>query len=149
MDVYEKITPYHQAAISVALGFLFMLTCLGFEDTLALRPEKPWVFASTFLLFYAIFNIVFSFNAKNTEKYWTQAVVGFVASVLGLSAFAYLISGLSINDAGSIRWIFIVITVSYLIFMSMARAMRFIVEFAQKEEWNQPNIKKKKDERRR
>lgn len=149
MDIYSKVTPLIQAAISIGLGLLFMLTCLSFEETLALRPEKPWVFASTFLLFYAIFNIVFSFNAENPEKYWTQAVIGFVISVLGLSLFAYLISGLSINNAGSIRWIFIVITVSYLVFMSMARAMRFIVEFAQKEEWNQPKLRDRKKKKPR
>lgn len=130
-----------QSAASIGLGFLFMLSCLMFEDSLALRPEKPWVFASTFLLFYSIVNVVFSLSAEHTEKYWTQSIIGFVLTVGVLGVLAYLISGLGMNDAGSFKWIFIVVTISYLVFMSIARAMKSIVEFAQKEEWNSPKIR--------
>lgn len=144
MDIFKVATPFVQAGISIALGLFFMLTCLLFESTLALRPERPWVFASTFLLFYSIFNVVFSLNAENAEKYWTQAIIGFVLCVGGLGVLAYLISGLGMNDAGSFKWIFIVITISYLIFMSIVRAMKGIVDFAQKEEWNSPKMRDKK-----
>jgi len=144
MDIFEKATPFVQAGISIVLGLFFMLTCLMFESTLEVRPERPWVFASTFLLFYSIFNVVFSFNVENAEKYWTQAVIGFVACVGLLGSLAYLISGLGMNDAGAFKWIFIVITISYLVFMSIARAMKGIVDFAQKEEWNSPKMRKKK-----
>lgn len=141
MDIFKSATPFVQAGISVALGLFFMVSCLLFESTMELRPERPWVFASTFLLFYSIFNVVFSFNVENAEKYWTQAVIGFVATVGALGALAYLISGLGMNDAGAFKWIFIVITISYLIFMSIARAMKGIVDFAQKEEWNSPKMR--------
>jgi len=147
MDIFEKATPLVQVAISIGLGLFFMLTCLMFEDTLELRPERPWVFASTFLLFYSIFNVVFSLNAANAEKYWIQAVIGFIVCVGALGGLAYLISGLGMNDAGSFKWIFIVITISYLVFMSIVRAMKGIVDFAQKEEWNSPKMRKKNDER--
>lgn len=143
MDIFNKATPFVQAGISIILGLFFMLTCLMFESTLEVRPERPWVFASTFLLFYSIFNVVFSFNVENAEKYWTQAVIGFVACVVVLGFLAYLISGLGMNDAGAFKWIFIVITISYLVFMSIARAMKGIVDFAQKEEWNSPKMRKK------
>ena len=140
---YNKINPFYQAGISIALGLLFMLSCLGFKETMELRPEKPWVFASTFLLFYAIFNVVFSLGAESAERYWTQAIIGFVGCILILGCLAWAISGLGINDAGSFRWIFIVITISYLIFMSIVRAMKGIVDFAQREEWNQPKLRNK------
>ena len=143
MDIFEKATPPVQAVISIGLGLFFMLTCLMFENSLELRPERPWVFASTFLLFYSIFNVVFGLSAQNAERYWTQAVIGFVVCVAVLGALAYLVSGLGINDAGSFKWIFIVITISYLVFMSISRAMKGIVDFAQKEEWNSPKMRDK------
>ena len=143
MDIFEKATPPVQAVVSIGLGLFFMLTCLMFESSMELRPERPWVFASTFLLFYSIFNVVFSFSAENSEKYWTQAVIGFVVCVGVLGALAYLISGLGMNDAGSFKWIFIVITISYLVFMSISRAMKGIVDFAKKEEWNSPKMRDK------
>ena len=144
MDIFEKATPPVQAIISIALGLFFMLTCLIFEGSLESRPERPWVFASTFLLFYSIFNVIFSLGAENAEKYWVQAVIGFIVCVGALGGLAYLISGLGMNDAGSFKWIFIVITISYLVFMSIVRAMKSIVDFAQKEEWNSPKIRDRK-----
>lgn len=141
MDIFKIATPFVQAVISIALGLFFMLTCLLFESSMELRPERPWVFASTFLLFYSIFNVVFSLNAENADRYWTQAIIGFIFCVGVLGALAYLVSGLGMNDAGSFKWIFIVITISYLVFMSIVRAMKGIVDFAQKEEWNSPKMR--------
>jgi len=143
MDIFKAATPPVQTGVSILLGLFFMLTCTMFEGSLEARPERPWVFASTFLLFYAIFNVVFSLSAENAERYWTQAVIGFVVCVLALGCLAYLISGLGINDAGSFKWIFIVITIIYLVFMSIVRAMKGIVDFAQKEEWNSPKMRDK------
>lgn len=36
------------------------------------------------------------------------------------------------------RWIYIVVTFGFLVFLSMVNFMKKIVEFAEKEEWNQP-----------
>ena len=144
MDAFQKMTPFVQAGVSVFFGFLFMLGCLMFESTLALRPEKPWVFASTFLIFYSIFNVILSLGAENSEKYWTQSVLGFVGAVAGLGGLAYLVSGLGMDEAGSFKWIFIVVTISYLVFMSIVRAMKGIVQFAEREEWHQPKLRKRK-----
>lgn len=145
MDSFQRITPFVQAGISIVLGLFFMLGCLIFESSFELRPEKPWVFASTFLIFYSIFNVILSLGAKNAERYWTLSIIGFVLSVLALGLLAYLVSGLGINEAGSFRWIFIVVAISYLVFMSIVRAMKGIVEFAEREEWNQPKLRKPKD----
>jgi uncharacterized membrane protein YtjA (UPF0391 family) len=57
------------------------------------------------------------------------------------AVLAYLFSGLAIGEAGSYQWIFIVVTICYLIFLTMVNLMKKIVDFAMKEEWNQPRIK--------
>ncbi len=144
METFKNISPYYQAIASTALGLLFMLGCLVFNEPLALSPEKPWVFAMTFLLFYAVINVVFSLNADNAEKYWTQSIIGFLMVAGALGSLAYLFSGLGIDEAGSFKWLFTVVTISYLVFMSIVRAMKSIVEFAQREEWNQPKKRKRK-----
>ena len=144
MDTFKNISPYHQAAVAVGLGLLSMLGCLIFNQSLSLEPQKPWVFAITFLLFYVVTNVVFSLNASNAEKYWTQSVFSFLLALVALGGLAYLVSGLGINEAGSFKWLFTVVTISYIVFMSIVRAMKSIVEFAQKEEWNQPRERKRK-----
>lgn len=78
------------------------------------------------------------------DRYWTRSILGYIA-LAGIGALlAWGFSSLSINDAGSYRWIYIVLTFGYLFFLSMIGFMRKIVDFAQREEWNQPRIRKKK-----
>lgn len=134
-----------QGAIAIGLGFLFMIGTIAFgAGGMEINPNKPWVFAATFAIFYSVVNTVLSLNAENAEKYWTQSIIGFVGTVGALGGIAWLTSGLSINEAGSFRWIFFVVVISYLVFMSIVRLMKGIVEFAQKEEWNAPKKRKRR-----
>ena len=47
------------------------------------------------------------------------------------------------SEAGSYRWIYIVVAIGYLVFLSLMAMLRKIVEFAQREEWNHPRIRRK------
>ena len=47
---------------------------------------------------------------------------------------AYIFSSMTITEAGSFKWIFMVLTFGYLLFLSVMRFMRKIVEIAQKED---------------
>ncbi len=102
--------------------------------------------AASFMLLFALFNSVFSVATDNMFKYWGRSLYSFmaVAAISGLLAWAF--SGLTISEAGSYRWIYIVVTIGYLVFLAMMAFMRQVVDFAQKEEWNAPNIRKKKGE---
>ena len=50
----------------------------------------------------------------------------------------------SMNEAGPYKWIYIVVTIGYLVFLCILSAMRKIVDFAQREEWNQPRLRQKR-----
>lgn len=71
-------------------------------------------------------------------------MMSFMAVAALSGGTAYLLSGIAINDAGSYRWIYIVVTIGFLVFMSIMGFMKRIVEFAQKEEWNSPKQRNKK-----
>jgi len=106
------------------------------------NPEKIWIMAATFGLFFSVGNCVFSLNVKeNSEKYWTQSMIVFILTMALLAGLALLISGVNITETGSFQWIFIVVIVSYFVFSTIIRLMKGIVDFAQKEEWNQPKKK--------
>ena len=51
---------------------------------------------------------------------------------------AWGFSGVPLNDAGSYRWIYIVVTVGFIVFLTMVNLMKIIVNYAEKEEWNEP-----------
>lgn len=137
--------PFRQAAIVLVLTLVSDIFW-GFANSAGaeMRQNTPWVIGATFILFFAMFNAILSVTTKNMDRYWTRSMISYiaVAGVGGLLAWAF--SSLSINEAGTFRWLYIVLTLGYLLFLSMMRAMRKIVEFAQREEWNQPKIRKRR-----
>lgn len=137
--------PFIQAAVLLGVIivmnlFVILLRAFGVE----IGQRFPWIIAASFVLFFAMGNSVMSIAVANLEKYWTRSILSFVGLVLLSSLSAYLFSSLSINDAGSFRWVFMVVTFGYLVFISAATFLKKVVEFAQKEEWNQPRLRRKK-----
>ncbi|MEZ4956533.1 MAG: hypothetical protein R2825_23450 [Saprospiraceae bacterium] len=108
------------------------------------EQRLPWTLAGTFILFFAIFNSLISLMTDNMDRYWTRSILSYVALAGAVALLAWGFSSLTINEAGSYKWIYIVLTFGYLLFLSMIGFMRKIVEFAQREEWNQPRIRQKK-----
>jgi len=122
----------------IILGKLIQWTGLAEVDV-----RLPWTIAATFLLFFALFNSIFSLSSKKLEKYWGRSIVSFIVLAVVSGLAAWFFSSLTINEAGSFRWIFFVLTIGYLVFLSVMGFAKTIVEFAQKEEWNQPRIRNK------
>jgi len=110
---------------------------------LSVSDRFPWMTAAAFILFFAMFNSIFSLASDDMGKYWGRSILAYAGLVLGSGLMAYLFSSIPIREAGSYRWIIIVLTFGYLVFMSIVRFMKNIVEFAEKEEWNSP--KKRRD----
>jgi hypothetical protein len=104
----------------------------------------PWMSAASFLLFFAIFNSIFSLSAKDGAQFWSRSMMSFIGLAVVNGLLAWLFSSLSINEAGSYRWIYMVVAFGYLVFMSIMNFMKKIVEFAQREEWNHPRIRSRK-----
>lgn len=146
-SVFDKtLDPIHQALL--CFGAVIVFTVLGklvqLTHLIELSNRFPWMTAASFMLFFAMFNSVFSLSAKNMNKYWGRSIYSFMGLTLASGLVAYLFSSLSINEAGSYRWIFFVLTLGYLVFLSIMTFIRRIVEFAQKEEWNHPRIRRKR-----
>lgn len=143
---YRKLTnPFYQAAIVLAAIILFNVGAVFFRSVgMEVEARFHWTIAASFLLFFAAGNSIASLLSDNMDKYWTRSILSF-AGVAVLAGFtAYLFSSLSMKEAGPYKWIYIVLTVGYLVFLSLIGFMRKIVEFAQREEWNQPRIRKRK-----
>ncbi len=104
----------------------------------------PWMTACSFLLCFALFNSVFSLSAESMVKYWGKSIYSFLGLAFVSGFLAYLFSNKALSEAGSYWWIYIVVAVGYFVFLGMMAFMRTVVEFAQKEEWNQPKIRSKK-----
>lgn len=128
--------PMYQALLvfGVALTLAVIEKLANLTGLVESKPDSPWIVMTTFILFYSIANSVLSLRAENLNTYWAKSIISFVAILVCSAIGATLLSGLSIDEAGSFRWLFIVLTVGYLVFLSIMRLVKAIVEYAIKQD---------------
>lgn len=138
--------PVIQAAVTLGAVIAFVLTAklINLAGLMDIPQRFPWMTAASFMLLFAMGNSVFSLSSENMLKYWGRSIYSYLGLAVLSGVFAYFSSSMSIDEAGSYRWIYLVLTVGYLVFLGMMAFMRQIVDFAQKEEWNQPRIRRRK-----
>ncbi len=133
-------SPFLQAGVVLAVILLVMVggKILQVSELVEVEPRFPWLTAASFMLFFALFNSVFSLSASNLNHYWIRSIPSFgvLALLSGLLAWAF--SSIPIFEAGSYWWIFSVVSFGYLVFLSLMGLARKIVDFAEREEWNAP-----------
>ena len=130
--------PYLQAAVGLGAMFVFML--LG--KIAGMGFTFPWTAAGAVLLMFSVFNSVNSFTTDNMLTYYRDSIFSFMALVGLGSTLAYLFSSVSINEAGTFRWIYFMITLSYFGFIGIVSFIRFIVGVLETET---DNLSKRKD----
>ncbi len=94
----------------------------------------PWIVSASFMLLYAFFNAILLLKAENMGLYVSQSSYCYIGMMLGTTLFAYAVSSATLGESGSIRWIYIIITVCYTIFMVIVFLMRKIIEYAQRQD---------------
>ncbi len=145
-SIFDKtLDPIYQALLCLGAAFVVIVggKLIGLLGWMVVSNRFPWMTTASFILFFAMFNSVFSLSAKNTTQYWGRSIYSFMGLAVLSGLMAYLFSSLSISEAGSYRWIYFVLTLGYLVFLSIVTFMRKIVEFAQREEWNHPRLRQR------
>lgn len=135
-SIFEKnISPLIQAASVIALAIVAMsLWKLGSQLGVETKQRTPWLISSSLMLFFGLFNSVFSLASKNRFTYWRNSLYAYVllGIIGGLLAWAF--SGLTINEAGAFKWMYFIFTFSFIVFLTIINLMRKIVEIAQKQD---------------
>ncbi len=141
----RKIDPLLQAAVFFGISVAAMLLVVLFRwlGWFSIDRVFPWSVATAFLLMYAVGSSVLSLNAGSSLKYWGRSVYGFIGLAFANGGAAWLTSGLTLAEANSYRSIYIVISICFLVFLSVINLMRKIVAFAEREEWNAPRRRKR------
>jgi drug/metabolite transporter (DMT)-like permease len=138
---YKKIdSPVAQAVVVLAGAIVLMLGGWLLTVTKIYPPEPlfAWSIAAAFMLLFALLNSLMSLRADSFAKYWGASMYSYIGLALCTSLAAWLFSGIPLREAGTYRWIYIVVTFGFLVFLSMVNFMKKIVQFAEREEWNQP-----------
>lgn len=146
-DFFSRIyIPYYQALFVASFLILVMLSLkllnlMSFAD---IPASVYWATCGAGLLFFAIFNSVISLQEpKDMNAYWYKSFASYAILLVSSGLAAQLISGVSMDEAGTFKWIYFILTFAYLLFLSLMRFMRKIVDIAQKEDKNwQSRLKK-------
>ncbi len=141
INLSDKIDrPFVQALVIFVASFLIM--GIGWACTasglIAFERLFAWSIGSALMLFFALMNSILSLRAVSFAKYWGASIYSYIGLAIATSMAAWGFSGVSLEEAGSYRWIYIVVTVGFLVFLSLVNLLKIIVRFAENEEWNQP-----------
>jgi hypothetical protein len=128
--------PIIQASIVLIGVLIFMLVTkiLKWSGSIIVNNSIFWVIAGAAILFFALFNSVISLSVKDMNQYWTRSTASYTVLMVLSGCFAYLFSSMTMTEAGTFKWIFMVLTFGYLLFLSIMRFMRKIVQIAQQED---------------
>ncbi len=130
--------PFLQGGTILAFVAFIMLVLKGlqmYDNTMDISPYAFWVVVGTGMLVFALFNSIISLSVPtDMNQYWTRSTGTYaVLMVLG-GCFAWFFSNMTIDEAGSFRWIFMVVTFGYLLFLSLMRFIKKVVFIAQQED---------------
>lgn len=124
--------PLLQAAVIWGFGTLLSLVDKAAEvpGVGTMKGNSTWILMTACILFYSVFSSILSLKVKDPNRYWRDAVIAFVALAVSAALIAWLISGVTMDDAGSFRWLYMVLAFGFLVFLSIMRLVRRIVEIA-------------------
>lgn len=135
-EINIHMSPFIQIGVILLVMLIWIGGGIGLSrmGILTENPHFPWLVSASMLLFFAIFNCAFSLNAPDANRYWLHSIISYVALVFLAGGLAYLITGISIYDARSMKWMYFVFTFGYLVFLSIVNFMRIIVKIARRED---------------
>ena len=140
----SNLTPPKQALLVFVAGATMMLGGIVLQKIGVLEMELlfPWTRATAFLLLFAMFNSIASLKTEGFAQYWGQSMYSYMALAVALGLLAWWCSGVPIGEAESYKFIYLVVTFGFLVFLTMVNTLKNIVNFAEKEDWSQPRRKR-------
>ncbi len=131
-----EIHPLKQGAgfFAMLLAMYAMTFLVQMSGITEVNPMLYWEFLFMLILIYSLTNCIFFFAYKNENIYWLYSLIVYVLIAGGGGLIAYLVSGLPLNEAGSFRWLYVVFTIGYIVFLTIVRLMRVIIVWAKKKD---------------
>lgn len=128
--------PLHQVLLIVSMTIVFSLVdwMLPHRQDLFEVNSGPWIVSTAMILCFVILNAIIALRAEPIIPYWTQSVMYFIALLVFTYFWCYLLSGRHIDEVGSFRWLWIVLTLVYMVFFAIARSVKRIIDLANRQD---------------
>ena len=130
------LKPLHQAAIIASMMVLFTLVdhFMPHDDEFFKANAGPWIVSTAMILLFIVINTVVALRIEFIIRYWTFSLLFFFVLLAFAYGWCYLLTGKHIDEVGSFRWLWMVLTMVYFVFFIITRSMKRIVDFALKQD---------------
>ena len=136
-SIFEyNISPFVQlAAVLITIAvFILVSSGAGAIGLLDVDGGTPWLIAVSLTFFYTIGNSVMSLATDDQNNYWWQSILSYVLLALLGGSIAYLFSGVTVGEVDSYKWLYVVFTFGHILFLTIVRTMKRIVNLAKKQD---------------
>ncbi len=131
----RDITPFKQLAIFLFFMVIVeMIFAFPYRNNLTEPSLFAWEVSFTVLLLFAVSNSILSLASKDHNRYWLTSLISYVVLAFFGGLLADFISGVSMDEAGHFRWLYLVFTFGYLVLLTIVSSMRKIIEIAQRQD---------------
>ncbi len=130
ITIFQK--PLNQVALVVGIMIVFSLIdkIMPHHYELLEVNSGTWIIGTSMIFCFIILNAIVAFRTDIILPYWSKSISLFIGLLVVTYAWCYLLSGKHIDDAGGFSWLWIVLTMAYLVFFVIARSMKRIVDLA-------------------
>ncbi len=134
ITIFQK--PLNQAALIVGMIIVFTLVdyVLPHHYELFEINSGSWIVGTAMIFCFIIFNTIVALRSEPILPYWSKSVMIFIGLLVFTYAWCYMLTGKHIDEVGSFRWLWIVLTMVYLVFFIIARTMKRIVDIANEQD---------------
>jgi len=134
ITIFSK--PLYQALLVVAMIIVFSLIdkLMPHHSGLFEVNSGSWIVATAMILCYIILNSVVALKTEPIIPYWSKSVMFYIALLVFSYGWSYMLSGKGIDEVGSFRWLWLVLTLVYMVFFAIARSVKRIVDIAIKQD---------------
>jgi len=118
---------------------IYLILCLFIFICQVVAPSAKsqldyWLVSNAMVFFYSLFNSLGYFASKRKESHFQSGVAAFVLLALVVSLGSWWFSGVALMEAKSHSWILLVITLSYLVLISIVTLVHRVVKISMKED---------------
>jgi hypothetical protein len=134
ITIFSK--PLYQLLLVMAMSIVFSLVdkVLPHHTELLEVNSGSWIVGTAMILCFIILNTVVALRIEPIIPYWSKSVIFYIGLLVFSYGWCYLLSGKGIDDAGSFRWLWLVLTLVYMVFFAIARSMKRIVDYANRQD---------------
>lgn len=130
------LKPLHQAGLIVCMIIVLTIVdnMMPHDDLFFKVNAGPWIVSTAMMLLFIIINTVVALRIEIVIPYWTWSILLYFALLAFSYGWCFILTGRHIDDVGSFRWLWMVLTMVYFVFFTISRTMKRIVDIAIKQD---------------